>query len=345
MQVLRELWTKETMEEEAKMSYQYIFELRERLEQMLELAQESLEKAQTQQKLKYDRRSRIRNLEVGDEVLIMLPTTENKLLMQWRGPHPITKRIGLLDYRVSVNGTEKTFHINLLKRYIRREAERQNETDRERELAVEGQPLEIGCGCFEDEESVEEDLIDFPVFKGKENVENVKIGDNLSSKEREELMQILRKFDVMFTDLPGDCEIVRHEIPVSEEKIIQSKPYPIPYGIRESVDADIKTMLDLGIIRPSDSPFASPVVVVRKRDGSNRICIDFRKLNKWTIADSEPMPQLKDMFQKLADDKYFTKIDLSKGYWQISMATEDIPKTAFVLHNAKCEFVALLYCR
>ena len=184
-------------------------------------------------------------------------------------------------------------------------------------------------------------MVEFPFLKGKESIKDVKMGEGLSAGEKSELIQILGAYEDIFTDVPGKCNLIEHKIPLQKNEIVQSKPYPIPYGIRDSVEADVKAMLDLGIIRPSDSPYASPIVVVRKRDNTNRICIDFRKLNKLTISDSEPMPQLNDMFQNLAQDKYYTKIDLSKGYWQIPMANEDIPKTAFVLHDSKFEFLRM----
>ena len=121
MQILKELWTNERLETEVKLSYQYVFELRNKLEQTLKIAHDALEKAHTKQKVNYDRRSKVRSLHVGDEVLIMLPTTANKLLMQWRGPFVITKRVGQFDYRILANGEEKTYHVNLLKKYNRRE--------------------------------------------------------------------------------------------------------------------------------------------------------------------------------------------------------------------------------
>ena len=84
------------------------------------------------------------------------------------------------------------------------------------------------------------------------------------------------------------------------------------------------------IIRKADSPYASPVVIVRKPDGSNRICIDYRKLNKVTVFDGEPTANADDIFAKVGKDKYYSTLDLTKGYYQIKMAEEDIMKTGFV---------------
>ena len=343
LQILKELWTNEEVEPEVKMSYQYVFELRERLEETLQLAHDALEKSQAKQKYHYDRRSKMRSLTVGDEVLIMLPTTENKLLMQWRGPYVVAGKVGQYDYRILVNGMEKTYHVNLLKKYNRRsETSHHLEGNAEQGNIISGSATEGEYVVEErDDNENQEGLVEFPFHKGKESVKDVKVGESLSNEEKRELAQILESYADVFTDVPGRCNLIEHKITLQKDEIVQTKPYPIPYGIRDSVEADVKTMLELGIIRPSESPYASPIVVVRKRDNTNRICIDFRKLNKVTISDSEPMPQLTDMFQDLAEDKYFTKIDLSKGYWQIQMAEEDIPKTAFVLHNSKFEFLRM----
>ena len=100
-------------------------------------------------------------------------------------------------------------------------------------------------------------------------------------------------------------------------------------------------MMKMGVIRESSSPYASPVVVVKKKDNTNRICVDYRRLHKLTVFDPEPMPTAEHLFQKLNGDKYFTTIDLSKGYWQISIPEGDIPKTAFVTPERSYEFLKM----
>ena len=121
--ILKELWTKEVNIPEVKSSYEYVTELRERLEDSLKLAQEELEKSQKRYKRHYDRKATPRRLEVGDRVLILLPTDSNKLLMQWRGPYTVESRVGANDYRVKMGSKTKTYHVNMLKKYISREPE------------------------------------------------------------------------------------------------------------------------------------------------------------------------------------------------------------------------------
>jgi len=102
--------------------------------------------------------------------------------------------------------------------------------------------------------------------------------------------------------------------------------------MRISRKKDIDDMIKMGVIRESNSPHASPVIVVKKEDayGSNRVCVDCRKLNKLTVSDPEPVPAAAvDLFQKFNGDNFFSKCDLSKGYWQVTIPEVDIPKTAF----------------
>ena len=74
------------------------------------------------------------------------------------------------------------------------------------------------------------------------------------------------------------------------------KPYPLPYAMKEEPRNEVDSMLEMGVVRPSTSPYASPIVMVEKKDGSNKVCVDFRKLNKITEVDPEPMMMVEDLF-------------------------------------------------
>ena len=108
--------------------------------------------------------------------------------------------------------------------------------------------------------------------------------------------------------------------------------------MRQIVNDEVSQMLEDGIIEKTDSPYASPIVMVKKPDGSYRLCIDYRKLNKITIFDGEPMPSMVDIFSSLVQDKIFSKFDLSKGFWQIPIREEDKPKTAFITEDGVYQF-------
>ena len=119
------------------------------------------------------------------------------------------------------------------------------------------------------------------------------------------------------------------------------KPYPIPFSMRPVIQKEIDDMLELGVIRPSNSPYAAPPVIVKKPDGSNRVCINFQKLNDVTVFDGEPMPNADDIFIAIKGKKFLSKADLTKGYWQIQMEEESIPKTAFVVPGGVYECTRL----
>jgi len=93
--------------------------------------------------------------------------------------------------------------------------------------------------------------------------------------------------------------------------------------MRETLDKEIDNMLSMGVIEPSSAAYASQVVMVMKSDGSTRVCIDYRKLNSVTVFDPEPIPTAEEIFAKLAGGRYFSKFDLSKGYWQVPVYEED----------------------
>ena len=97
----------------------------------------------------------------------------------------------------------------------------------------------------------------------------------------------------------------------------------------------------MGVVRPLTSPYASPIFMVKKKDGSNRVCVDFRKLNKITEVDPEPMTTGEDLLRRLSGKKYLSKIDLIKGYWQIPVAPEDVHKTAFMTTDGQYEFTRM----
>ena len=186
----------------------------------------------------------------------------------------------------------------------------------------------------------DDNLLEVAEFVPKESVEDVKYGGHLIESQHVEINSLISDFGDISTDKPGTTNLVEHHMELTTDDPIRSKPYPIPYSVRESLKGDISDMLKMGVIRESNSPYAAPVVIVRKKDGTNRVCVDYRNINKVTV-DPEPMTNVTDLFSSLSEDKYFTKIDLSKGYWQVPVAKQDTSKTAFITPDGTFEFLRM----
>jgi hypothetical protein len=103
----------------------------------------------------------------------------------------------------------------------------------------------------------------------------------------------------------------------------------------------LKELLDLGLIRPSMSPWGAPVIFIRKKDGSWRLCIDYRQLNKATIKNQYMLLRIDDMFDQMKGAMVFSKIDLRSGYHQLRIKEDDVPKTAFKTRFGNYEFIVL----
>ena len=117
MEILKAYWAKEEHDDDAKTVYQYVIELKSRLENTCKLAQEELLKAQEVQKKIYDRTAKSKKVDVGGKALLLLPTRTNKLLLQWKGPFTVIERLSSVNYKIQIGNKQKTYHVNMLRRY------------------------------------------------------------------------------------------------------------------------------------------------------------------------------------------------------------------------------------
>ena len=109
----------------------------------------------------------------------------------------------------------------------------------------------------------------------------------------------------------------------------------------QELKKQVQELETLGFVRPSTSPWGAPVLFVKKKDGMQRLCIDYRELNKVTIKNRYPLPRIDDMFDQLQGARVFSKIDLQSGYHQLLIRTEDIPTTAFRTRYGHYEFLVI----
>ena len=390
LSLLHESWTGQDQQDcEAKPLYQYVFDLQNMILETAELAKDNSIKASVRNKKYFDRKSKERAFQVGDRVLVLLPSDTNKLLSTWLGPYPVLE-VMHPDYRILVKGKEKVFHANMLKKYVERETQASSCVqcvDKPRADVSVGEcqdggsavllpdmvvPWDLISPCSVQESSgvpgvrsaqvlssvpasctsalvQEDDAFQVPTLPTPmststpdEGMSDIKFDDCLSGEQVTQLREVFCQFESLLTTKPGcfsgDVEL---HISLVSDVPVRRKSYDVPLVAMEVIDRELKTMLDLGVIEHSRSPYAAPVVLIRKTDGSCRFCIDYRWLNKITEFDAEPIPDVEELFAALSSACFFTRVDMAKGYWQIRVRPEDRPKTAFVTKQGLFQFVRM----
>ncbi|UYV68881.1 K02A2.6-like [Cordylochernes scorpioides] len=172
----------------------------------------------------------------------------------------------------------------------------------------------------------------------EDKVTEIQINEDLTLSQKNELRQVLSKYSDLFSSKLGKTNLAKHRIDTENAKPIKHKPYRVSPKERDIIKEQIQDMLQEGVIRASSGPWAFPVILVRKRDGNWRFCVDYRKLNSITVKDVYPIPRIDDVMDTLQGSRYFTAIDLRSGYWQVEIEEQDKKKTAFTTSHGLYEF-------
>lgn len=166
----------------------------------------------------------------------------------------------------------------------------------------------------------------------------------LEESEVEKVVSLLTEYQDVFStgefDI-GHTDLIRHSIDTQGAHPIRQRLRRSSPEQRTEVERQVKELKERGLIQPSDSAWASPVVLVGKKDGSKRLCIDYRKLNELTVKDAYPLPRIDDSLDALGGAKYFSTLDLAAGYWQVEMSDDARAKSAFVTTSGLYEWKVL----
>ena len=283
-----------------------------------------MKQARAKQARYYNKHAKDRELAVGDKVLLLLPTGSHKLQISWQGPYVVTNKISRTNYTINMKGKQKNFHINLLKKF--------HERHQHSKLLV--------MMVAEEVESTADLALDYPLHP-TETAKDVNINPELPTSQQEQVEQLLTKYSSCLTDKPGRTDLVEVDLTLTDHTPIRCKPYPVPLAKEQAIQQEVDSMLREGIITPSSSPYSAPVVLLRKPSGEHRLCIDFRKLNAVTEFQPEPLPDPSRLFAKIGKARYFSKLDLSRGYFQCKVKPEVRPYLAFSTHQGHYEFTVL----
>nr|CAI5867607.1 unnamed protein product [Callosobruchus analis] len=165
----------------------------------------------------------------------------------------------------------------------------------------------------------------------------VEISGRLNENEKKRLMSLISEFRTVFSETPGRMEVYEHEIVMRDESPFHQPSYPVPVCFKDAVKSQIKDMIQLGVISQCRTEYVSPLVVVRKKDESARVCIDARMLNKKMEGDAISPPHPEELLAKFNKSQFMSSLDMTAGYWQVPIRKEHRKYTGFL-------FEGITYC-
>ncbi|CAM4590109.1 unnamed protein product [Lepidochelys kempii] len=249
----------------------------------------------------------------------------HKMEASWEGPFTVQERLGAVNYLIAFptsNQKPKVYHINSLNPFYSRELKVCQFT------AQGGDDAEWPEGVY---------------YEGKSagGVEEVNLSMTLGRMQRQQIKELCISYVPTFSATPGLTEQANHSIDTGNAHPIKVQPNRVSPRAKTAIDQEIQDMLQIGVICPSGSVWASPVVLVPKPDGEIRFCVDYRKLNAVTRPDNYTMPCTYELLEKLGWAQIISTLYLTKGYWQVPLDESAKERSAFTTHVGLYEFNVL----
>ena len=195
----------------------------------------------------------------------------------------------------------------------------------------------------EENTSVRVCLIEGQGERKEELRKRLQISGSCTEEDRKQLEELLLQHNGVFAlddQELGETDLVTHSIDTGNAKPVQTLPRRLPYALRKELELELSTLLDTGCVEPCVSPYSSALVLVRKKGGGLRVCVDYRGVNRDTIPDKYPIRRIDELIDMVGKNKptVFTSLDLMRGYHQVKMAKESMNKTAFVCRLGQYQY-------
>ena len=166
----------------------------------------------------------------------------------------------------------------------------------------------------------------------------------LNDKQHQKFGKFMERYQDLFAWNPNDfgrTSVITHNIDTGNAVPLKQRFYRTSYQNQLFIKEEIQRLLEAGLIVPSKSQWTSPVVVVEKKNGKKRLCVDYRKLNKVTKRDNYPLPRVDDMLETLSESQWFSSLDLASGFWQVELDAKDREKSTFITRFGTYEFTVM----
>lgn len=355
LSVIKQNWDTDVPEQKDIVTH--LTDMRKRITGLMKEANKNLENNQKKMKHHYDKDAVHREFEPGEQVLVFLPISASKLDSKWQGPYTVITKINKVNYLIKMHDKRKSrrvFHINMLKKWYNRD----QDTYMSECYCITGDIDELSSHYKDtldtelnvhDESDIE--IQPTPVRNMDEIIPNcsqtqdwkdIAIPQELSDLQKQDLESLFENHESIFSDVPGRTHLVSHTIRTTTDKPVRQKIYRTPQALRDKIKDELDSMLSLGVIEPSNSPYASPITVVLKPGGKEiRLCSDLRAINQICVFDPYEMPRIDDILDQVSNSKYISTLDLTKGFYQVPLDPESRAKTAFVTPFGQFQYTVL----
>ena len=338
--LLHAQWMKDSSKETETPATVYVEQLRKKLQVILREANRIEAKTKENQSRGYDRKHKVKQRQFvkGELVLVHLPSRGKPLAGDWQGPYPILERVGKQTYLVSTPDKrikKRQMHVNAIHRWTKQPG---------RDFALSahhGASLGEIMDCPPEPTELEARL-DPGNYMMKDCTPNGSLPaiEHLSTPQQLDVTRIFNRHNLFHGPI-GRLKGVQHDIEVGDHAPIRQHYYRCAPSRTETMKKEVEDMLKMGVIRPSRSQWASPLILVKKPNNEWRPCVDYRQVNQITKGESYPIPRLDDLIDQVGGAAFITTLDLSKGYWQIEMTTRAQEISAFCTPFGQFEFITM----